>query len=238
MPVEKTYASMEIEGEPFKENGRMYINVRAKSGIKKVRWYSDAEYKRMYPEEEVKHDIMDFNARHAFGFGDLGFITIYKAPESVLEVFVNEHREFFRRNLTFGYYTPSRINLPELPSNICPIRLYWKDVMDHDNRMKPHEIVTKLVASLIGNKTESKYQGSINEWLQKTVTIKDKKSNESHFGTKHIYSLIDEDGNAYVWETGAKDYALDTTVSLKMKVKEHKEIDGNEITIVWYCKEI
>ena len=50
MAVAKTYAHMKVEGEPFKENGRMYVNVIAPKGIKKVRWYSDAEYRRMYPE--------------------------------------------------------------------------------------------------------------------------------------------------------------------------------------------
>ena len=38
MPVAKTYAKMELSGEPFKENGRMYVNVIAPKGLKKVRW--------------------------------------------------------------------------------------------------------------------------------------------------------------------------------------------------------
>ena len=76
MAVAKTYAKMEISGEPFMENKRMYVNVVSPKGLKKVRWYSDAEYQRMYPGEVATNDIMDFNARHAFGFGDLGYITI------------------------------------------------------------------------------------------------------------------------------------------------------------------
>ena len=78
MAVAKTYAKMEISGEPFMENKRMYVNVISPKGLKKVRWYSDAEYHRMYPGEVTengKHDIMDFNARFVFGFGDAGYIT-------------------------------------------------------------------------------------------------------------------------------------------------------------------
>jgi hypothetical protein len=239
MAVAKTYTHMELQGEPFKENGKMYVNVLAPKGIKKVRWYSDAEYRRMYPESEVTaNDIMDFNARHAFGFGDLGYITIYKGNESALEDFADGHHEYFRRNLTFGYYTPSAITVYNLPSGVCPIRLLWDSVMAHDDRMKPHDEVIKIIAALIGNNTNSQFQGEINEWLQKTVTVKEKKSNETHFGTKHAYTLEDAENNLYIWETGAKDYTCGQAVSLKMKVKEHKEVRNEKITVVWYCKEV
>ena len=65
-----------------------------------------------------------------------------------------------------------------------------------------------------------------------------KSSKENHFGTKHTYTLEDSEGNLYVWETGARDYPTNASVSLKMKVKEHKEINGEQCTIVWYCKQI
>ena len=240
MAVAKTYEHMEIQGEPFKENGRMYVNVLTQKGLKKVRWYSDAEYQRMYPESEVKeNDIMDFNARSAFGFGDLGYITLYKGSEANMEEFVESHHEFFRHNLTFGYYTPSRISTSGLPNTLVPVQLTWDEVKDHDDRMKPHDVVKKYVDSLLildGN-SESKYQGAKDEWLQKEVKITEKVSKENHFGTKHTYTLEDSEGNRYVWETGTKDYPTDATVSLKMKVKEHKEIGNTKVTVVWYCKE-
>jgi len=239
MAVAKTYEHMEIQGEPFEENKRMYVNVLAPKGLKKVRWYTDAEYRRMYPETEgTKNDIMDFNARHVFGFGDLGFITIYKGNQTSLEECAEAHHDSFRRNLTFGYYTPSRLNLCDLPNDVIPIKLYWSDVMDHDDRMKPHEEVQKIVAAMLNDESASTFQGEVNEWLQKTVTIREKKSRDSHFGTKHTYTLEDSDGNTYIWETGAKDYPIAKTISLKMKVKEHKEINNEKATIVWYCKEV
>ena len=106
--------------------------------------------------------------------------------------------------------------------------------------MKPHEEVQKYVNTLLnpaGN-SQSQYQGTENEWLQKTVTVREKKTKDSCYGDKYTYTLADAENNIYVWETGAKNYALDATVSLKMKVKEHKEINGEKITVVWYCKEI
>lgn len=239
MPVAKTYANMEIQGEPFEENKRMYVNVLAPKGIKKVRWYTENEYQKMYPQEEIKSDNhMDFNARHVFGFGDLGYITIYRGNERELEQFVEDHHEYFRRNLTFNYYTPSRISLCNLPDGIIPIRLMWEEVMDHDDRMKPHEIVQKIVATKLGTTSHSEYQGEENDWLEKEVKIRENKAYETQYGDKHAHYMLDAEGNTYVWETGTKNYPSGTIIKLKMKVKAHKEIKGEKCTIVWYCKEI
>lgn len=237
MAVAKTYESMTIQGEPFKENGRMYVYVLAPKGQKKVRWYSDTEYTRMYPNAIVTNDIMDFDARHAFGFGTEGFITIYKGNN--VEEWADEDRTNIRYNLTFGYFTPGRLETPHISAGITPIKLTWKEVAAEGNKMKPHEEVTKYVNSLLSmdNGRKSEYQGAKDDWLQKTVTIREKKSKDSHFGTKHTYTMEDPEGNTYIWETGAKDYTVDKTISLKMKVKEHKEINSEKCTIVWYCKE-
>ena len=237
MPVAKTYAHMKIQGEPFSENKRMYVNVLAPNGIKKVRWYSDIEYRRMYPETPAA-DPMDFNARQAFGFGEEGFITLYKGHPSE-EWFDNEHIHL-RRNLTFGYYTPGRLELPSLTGDIEPIRLYWEEVAVEGNKMRPHEEVQKYVNTLLmpTSNSKSQYQGNENEWLQKEVIVREKKSADSRYGTKHTYTLVDAENNTYIWETGTKDYSIDMAVSLKMKVKAHKEINGEKCTVVWYCKEV
>jgi len=238
MSVAKTYSNFPIEGEPFKENGRMYVNVRAPKGIKKVRWYTDAEYKRMYPDEVVKTDIMDFDARHAFGFGPEGFITIYKGHN--LKEWAEDNLQNLRYNNTFLYYTPGRLELPRISEGIEPIKLIWDEVKYEGNKMKSHEEVSKYVANLLSTDVcgTSEYQGSIDEWLQKEVTVREKSTKESRFGTKHTYYLDDAMNNTYVWETGAKDYPCNMVLRLKMKVKEHKEINGTKVTIVWYCKEV
>jgi len=236
MPVAKTYAKMEIQGEPFQESGRMYVNVIAPKGLKKVRWYTDAEYRRMYPDAVVEHDIMDFNAKHVFGFEETGYITLYKGRN--VEGWANEDRTNIYYNCTFGFYTPGRLDTPHLIDGIEPIRLMWEDVMAHDDRMKPHEEVKKIVAAMLNDESASTFQGKVDEWLQKTVTVREKKSKESHFGTKHTFTLEDSEGNTYLWETGAKDYPVAQTVSLKMKVKEHKEMNNEKVTVVWYCKEM
>ena len=237
MPVAKTYATLAIDGEPFQENGRAYVNVITPKGLKKVRWYTDTEYKRMYPDAVVENDIMNFNAYHAFGFDAKGYILIYKGKN--VEEWAENDRTNIWYNLTFGYYTPSKFDCPQLTNGIEAIKLKWEDVKAHDDRMKPHDEVKKYVDSLLllDGTSKSQYQGAKDEWLQKAVTIREKKSKDSHFGTKYTYTLEDAENNTYIWETGAKNYPIAQTISLKMKVKEHKEVNGEKVTVVWYCKE-
>ena len=234
MPVAKTYAHMEIQGEPFSENKRMYVNVLAPKGIKKVRWYSEAEYARMYPNE-VK-DEPEFNAYRAFGFNDSDYITLYKGRN--VEEWAENDRSNIWNNLIFGYYTPGRLKLPRLSDGVEAIQLKWKQIAAKGNSMKPVEEVQKIVQSLIGMISNSEYQGEEGTWIQKEVVVREKKSRDSRYGEKHTYVLMDAENNTYVWETNTKDYAIDVAVSLKMKVKEHKEINGEKVTVVWYCKEL
>ena len=132
------------------------------------------------------------------------------------------------------------MELPELTGDITPFQLKWEQVAAEGNRMKPHEEVRKYVDRLlnISGNSASQYQGTVDEWLERKVTVINKKAKDSRYGTKYTYHMSDAEGNIYVWETGSKDYATSTTVSLKMKVKEHKEDCDNKVTIVWYCKEI
>lgn len=236
MAVAKSYAKSKINGEPFKEKGRMYVNIETPSGLKKVRWYTDEEYSKMYPGEMPVKNIMNFNARHVFGFGPEGFITIYKGNK--VEEWAEKDRTNIRFNLTFLYYTPSRLELPKLEEGIEAIRINWEEVMDHDNFMKAHEQVQKIIAAKLGTLSNSEFQGNVGEWLEKTLVIKENTTREDRFGEKHTHKMMDEAGNIYMWETGAKNFAVDSQINLRMKVKEHKEINGDKVTVVWYCKEI
>jgi hypothetical protein len=191
----------------------------------------------MYPEE--KKDIMDFNARHAFGFDEKGYITIYKGDPKVVEEWAENDRTNIWYNLIFGYYTPSKFPTPKVLNGIEPIQLKWEQVQNYEDRMKPHEEVAKLVSSLVSVQpcaSNSTYQGQENTWLEKEVVIKENLKREDHFGEKHTHFMRDAEGNLYLWETGAKNLEIGMAVKLKMKVKAHKEVNGEKCTVVWYCK--
>lgn len=239
MPVAKSYENCDLKGEPFKENGKWYVLILKKGEEKKVRWYTDTEYARMYPAAKgglVSKDIMmTFNARHAFGFDDAGYITLYRGDNKVVEDWARltwPPRAW--RNETFGFYTPSKINPGAVPAGVEPIKLTWDEVKQDDIHMKSHEEVKRYVDILIGPNITQDNQWAVNDWIEKTVTIRTKETNESRFGAKHKYGMVDSEDNLFVWETGAKDYKVDVAVTLKMKVKEIKE---NSI-VVWYCKEV
>ena len=181
---------------------------------------------------------MDFNAKHAFGFGEKGYITLYKGDERVVERWAENDRTNIWRNTTFGYYTPSKFPTPEVLNGIEPIQLKWEQVQDYEDRMKPHEEVAKLVSDLLGGSaiSNSAYQGKENDWLEKEIVVKENITREDHFGEKHTHYMRDAEGNMYIWETGTKNFEVGMALKLRMKVKAHKEVKGEKCTVVWYCK--
>lgn len=246
MPVARSYEKYDQLDEPFMENGRAYVHVKGPSGSKKVRWYTDAERARMDKAAGITPkaaDTMGFNAKHAFGFDELGFITIYKGDIDEIEKWADQHHECVRRNLTFGYYTPSRLTIDGLPNTITPIRLLWQDIADGSTRMKPHEEVIRIIQKMTGAITptitsKSEYQGTPDTWIERTVVIKENKLVASMYGEKHIHTMVDAAENVYIWETGSKNIPVGSTITMKMKVKAHKVVRGAKTTYVYYCKVI
>ena len=52
--VAKSFQSLRQIGEPYTKNGRQYVKVEKKSGgEREVRWYTEAEYAKMYPDEKI-----------------------------------------------------------------------------------------------------------------------------------------------------------------------------------------
>ena len=247
MAVARTYEKFPLDGEPFTESGRLYVNIVTPAGKKKVRWYSDAERARMDKAAGVAHaekDIMDFNARHAFGFDEDGYIYIYEGNPQEIEEWADAHHECVRRNLTFGIYTPSRLTIKDLPASITPVKLAWDIVKRDDTRMKPHDEVIRIIQSMTGmnapkvaTSSVSAFQGVPGGWIINDVTVRENTKKTTAYGDSHCHVLVDDDENVYVWNTSTRDFKVGTTIRLKMKVKEHKVIKGENVTVVWYCKE-
>ncbi len=284
MAVAKSYENMEQIGEPFENEGKMYVRVKGKcprcggsghysynqmdgtrcygcngTGIKamNVRWYTDApratmdraaERRAAARVEKQEARRVKFAARNAFGFGELGFITLYKGDMQEISKFFKSftiddagHRAAWFNTL-FGWYTPSKMDVPELPENIEAVRLDWDEVRDPDDaedlQMKDNAFVEEYVKNLISVPSNSEYQGNVGEWLIKTVTVKKNLAFENRYGTTHMHILVDEAENVYVWNSSSKSIEEGKTVVLKMKVKEHKEYKGTKQTVVWYCRQM
>lgn len=283
MAVAKSYENMQQIGEPFMDEGKMFVKMFGKcprcggsghysynqidgtkcygcmgSGKKTitVRWYTDAERARMDRAAEKRAEEKAAKAeaariKHAsknmFGFGEAGYITLYKGDAEVISNYFKSftideagHRAAWF-NLTFKWYTPSKMDVPEdLPEGVEAIQLNWDEVKDPDDpeglAMKDNDFVTAYVNSLIAIPSVSEYQGQVGEWLVKDVTIKKNMRFENRYGTTHMHIMEDADRNVYVWNSSSKDIGEGKTVTMRMKVKEHKEYNGTKQTVVWYCR--
>lgn len=237
MAVARSFEKFKIVGEPFEENKRMYVMLE---NGRKVRWYTEDQRLAMDVKAGLKPLNGSFSAFKAFGF-DNGYITIFKGDPKEIEEWATATSPSRARFATFlGWYVPSTEAVENLPNTIQAFRLKWDDVKADENTLKSNDLVSAYIKNLLYGPTNSVsvYQGTKDAWLERTLVVKSNSPKKSQYGEMNIHILEDEAGNRYVWATGTKNYPIDFKVKLKMKVKEHKEIDGAQTTVVWYCKEM
>lgn len=231
MSVAKSYTQYKIDGEPFIENGKTYVNIIMPKGLKKVRWYPEAE-----------DNILKFSQKHAFGFDRGGYITVFYGDEqkikdwrSTLPAWTIWHNTFF------GYFMPPYNHFDGiLPDGIQAKQIFWDDVRDTTDKsnklLKDSSWIIQYINGLFITTTTSKFQGAINDWLEREIEITNKEDITNHFGTSHIYTMADNDKNEYIWQTSSKNLEENQRLHMRMKVKDHKINNGINQTIVYYCK--
>ena len=240
MPVAKSFQSLAIFGEPYIKNGRQYVVVvKPNGGHREVRWYTEAEYAKMYPTEANK----DVDAvlgkkirttKDVLGFTN-GYITIFKGDTySLLEWFQEEPK--CRYHKIFGWYVVSEDELPTLPAGIEPIQLYWENVaIVEEDCLKSEDLIKQHIDSLIYEPSKSTYQGNIGDRLEKTLTVIKAIPIEGYYGnsTMHIFSDLEE--NVYVWTTATKTLEVGKTYVIRGTVREHKSFKNIPQTILTRC---
>ena len=213
-----------------------------------VRWYTDAQRAAMDKAAEKRKETViqkkeenrvKFAARNAFGFGEAGFITILKGDNNIIQEW-REHLPIHSVmwNEIFGWYAPSTATLTNMPAEIETHVLNWEDININELEMKSRDEVKKLIGTFFTVKSNSEYQGTVGDWLEKEVTIVKNVASEGYYGESHIHVMRDKDENEYVWTTAAKNFEVGSQHRLKMKVKSHQEYEGVKQTTVNYCKEI
>lgn len=237
--VAKSYQNLEIIGEPFSSKGRLYIQVKTKGGIfKTVRWYSEKEYMKMYPND-TSANTEKFKRiktqKETLGF-EKGYITIFKGN-------TYEDKEYFqmstaRYSRLWGWYFISTDELPEdIPEDVTPITLPWEMVGNEDGTLKNEDEVAAAVESLIYDSDISEYQGKIGERLELFLTVEKTISLDSYYGKNTMHIMRDDSGNCYVWTTAAKSWAENSEHYLMGTVKDHKMYKGVKQTILTRCRE-
>lgn len=278
MAVAKSYENKTIVGEPFMQDGKMYVRVTGicsrcggsgnysynplhgttcfkcgGSGKESmvVRWYTDAQRAAMDRAAEkrqaaktIKQEArrIKYSARNALGFGDVGYITLFKGDSKVINDWAHETSPCrVRYNTLFQWFCPSWLEMPkEIPDDIIPVKLTWdevRDTSDDENlKIKSDDEVKKIVNTLIGEPSASEYQGNVGDWLEKDIKVVNNILVESNYGPTRLHIMEDANKNVYVWSTSSKNLEIGTSGIMRMKVKDHRDYNGVKQTLVYYCK--
>lgn len=239
--VAKSYQSMKQLGDPFCENGRMYVNVEAKNGkARKVRFYTEDEYYKMYPNEERPGGKLFTNQKKLLGF-DKGYITIFKGDTEKYDYWFSHSIARFCR--FWGWYIVSTETIPfDLPADIEPVRLDWEQVGSNSGELKDEAEVEAIVSSILCGQHPSTFQGLVGERLELDLIVIKNVQKETDFrgkkSTNTVHTFEDLCGNHYVWDTGAKNWAEGSAKRVRATVKEHKIINNIQTTVLTRCMEV
>ena len=240
MAVAKSYQDLPIIGDVFISSGRQYVNVKLKSGkLKTVRWYSDSEYRKMYPEAVAVDRSADpyyKPQKEVLGFTK-GYITIFKG-DTYAEI------DWFRASIArytrwWGWYIISTEEIPEdLPAGIEPIQLPWELVGQEDGNLKPEHLVKEAVESIIYEESDSEFQGSIGERLDLYLIVERVIELDNNFGRSSMHLMRDDCGNLYVWTTSSKTWAAGSEHHIRGTVKDHRTYKNERQTVLNRCLEV
>ena len=233
--VAKSFQSMKQLGEPFCENGRMYINIQnEKTGtVRKVRWYTEAEYAKIYGEKVDASAKVFKTQKQILGF-EKGYITIFKG-----DTYAN--LEWFQKSIAryckwWGWYIISTEAVPfDLPAGLEPIELKWELVGEEEGCLKPDAEVKAAVESIMYDKGDSTFQGAFGERLDLEIEIIAAHKRDGYYGEQTIHYMIDASGNQYLWSTASKSWEVGNKYHIKGTVKDHKVIRNVETTVLTRC---
>ena len=240
MPVAKSFQTLEQIGEPYQAAGKMYIKVRnAKTGnVRQVRWYSDAEYRKLYPDDEEFNTKSKYHRtqKSVLGF-DKGYITLCVGSTYDDCDYMKSVGARYTRN--WGWYFMSTTEIPEnIPEHITLTQLPWELVGTDQEVLKSDTEVEKAIESIIYDPGVSEYQGEVGDKLELYVTIESAIPLEGYYGRSTMYVMHDDCGNIYVWNTATKDWEVGEEHHITGTVKDHKTYKNVKQNWLTRCKEV
>ncbi len=238
--VAKSYQNLEVVGDVFTTNGRQYVQVRTKTGaLKNVRWYTEKEYAKMYPDEVKSANeasVVIKTQKEVLGF-DNGYITIFKGN-------TYEDKEYFklnsaRYNRLWGWYFISTEPIPDdIPDDVEAVRLDWELVGNENGTLKNEREVVEAVENLIYEEDPSEYQGEVGDKIEVFVTVEKAITLDGYYGPSTMHIFRDYDGNCYVWTTAARSWEAGTEHHIAGTIKELKQYKGTKQTVLTRCREV
>ena len=241
MPVAKSYQGLEIVQGEYKKNGKSYVIVKTKSGgLKQVRWYTNEEYAKMYPDVQgnKSKDPYYRPQKYVLGF-EKGYITIFRGVKE-------EHEEWFKQSICrfarwWGWYVISTQEVPkDLPSGVEPVRLYWDPMGNEEEWLREESVVKAHVyATLYPKNSTSQPQGQEGQRLEVVLTIEENivEENKRFNSTSYIHYMRDAKGNLYKWKTAARNWAVGASKKVRGTVKDYDTYKGEVVTVLTRCIE-
>lgn len=231
--VAKSYQKFEIAAGPYEVNGRQYVKL---SNGKQVRFYTEAEYYKIYPEDKKQETVANIlkPLKEVLGF-DKGYITICKGNTyEHLEWFKNSD---FRFSTYFGWYLCSSYELPaDFPADLTPVQLLWEDVALPDGTaLKTEAAVKEAVEKLVFEPSPSEFYGMIGDKVMLTLTVIKAIELDGYFGRSVLHVFEDENKNVFTWTTGARHLEEGKTYTLRGSIKDHTVYKNCQQTVLTRC---
>lgn len=230
MPVAKSYQSFKIDGEPFTTNGRQYVKL---SNGKTVRWYSDSEYQKLYPEA-VKIEKPKRSLKDVLGFSE-GFISIFKGDTYANLEWFQDTQET-RYNKIWGWFVPSEVKMPQdVPLGLEVVRLEWSAIASDDNTLRLESVIKAAVDAVTCDPSPSQHIGKIGDRLDVEVKVVKAIQSDGYYGHSTFHIFEDANQNIYTWNTATKSLPVGNQYTIRGTVKNHETYKGAAQTALTRC---
>lgn len=146
--VAPSFQNFEFLTEPYSTNGKMYIRVRnpKTKTERQVRWYTEKEYYKLYPEEKVKSNSNDKYYRplkEVLGFNK-GYITLIRGD--IDNNFGWLANSIARYHKYWGWYIVSTENVPDdIPFGLNFYQLNWESIGLDEKTLKSENVIKKFL---------------------------------------------------------------------------------------------
>lgn len=85
-------------------------------------------------------------------------------------------------------------------------------------------------------KIHSEFVGNIGDKISIEVTVERVGGYETQWGWTSVFTMVDADGNFFVWKTSSGDMDKGSHVQVSGKIKDHSEYKGVKQTVLTRCK--
>lgn len=231
--VAPSYQKYNTIGDPYYINKRQYIVIDMGHGkTKSVRYYTEAEYNRLYPPVKIIQPAK--SRRDTLGFGEAGYIWVFKGETyENLDWF---HSSPCRYTRVWGWYLPSNIDMPDpLPANVEPFKLYWDEV-SFNGDLIPEDQLKMVVDSKLYDEGTSVWVGKVGDRVEFTGTCATAIESNTMYGISHFYVFNGDDGNIYTWNTTARTLEDGKRYEVRGTIKDLITYKAQKQNVLTRCK--